>query len=171
MTISMYQASVPVCIRALTNLDLVLKKGEEFATRKKVNQEVMLNFRLAADMLPLSKQVQIVSDTAKGAGARLAGIDNPKFEDTEKSFEELYARIDKTIKFLNTIKPEQMEGSESKNIVLQLGPNEARFVGINYLQLFVLPNIYFHITTAYNILRHNGVEVGKRDYLGDMPKV
>lgn len=166
----MYQASVPVCIRALTNLDSVLKKGDEYAQKKKISPEVLLNCRLAADMLPLTKQVQIVSDTAKGAGARLAGIDNPKFEDTEKTFAELYARIDKTITFLNGIRPEQVDGTEDKEIVLKLGPEESRFTGINYLLGFVLPNVFFHVSTAYGILRHNGVEVGKRDYLGTMPK-
>ncbi len=169
MAISMYQATIPVCVRALTNLDVILKKGEQYASKKKISAEVMLNLRLAADMLPLSKQIQIVSDTAKGAGARLAGIDNPKFDDNEKTFEELYARIDKTIKFLNLIKPEQIDGGEDKEIVLKLGPEEARFTGLNYLLAFVIPNLTFHVTTAYNILRHNGVEIGKRDYLGNMP--
>ena len=169
MTISMYQATVPGCVEALTNLDQILKKGEQYAAKKKISQEVMLNLRLAADMLPLTKQIQIVSDTAKGAGARLAGVDNPKFDDTEKTFEELYVRIDKTINFLNSIKPEQIDGTEGKEIMLKLGPEEARFTGMNYLLAFVLPNIMFHVTTAYNILRHNGVEIGKRDYLGNMP--
>lgn len=169
MTISMYQASIPVCIRALTNLDQFLRKGEQYAQKKKISPEVMLNLRLAADMLPLSKQIQIVSDTAKGAGARLAGIENPKFEDNEKTFEELYARIDKTIRFLNSIKPEQIDGSEQKTIHLKLGPEESRFTGINYLLAFVLPNLMFHVATAYDILRHNGVEIGKRDYLGALP--
>lgn len=169
MTISMYQATVPVCIRALTNLDLILKKGEQYALKKKVSPEVILNCRLAVDMLPLTKQIQIVSDTAKGAGARLAGIDNPKFEDNEHSFAELYARIDKTIQFLKTIRPEQIDGSEEKTIMLKLGPEEVRFTGVNYLLAFVLPNLLFHVSTAYNILRHNGVELGKRDYLGTTP--
>jgi uncharacterized protein len=169
MTISMYQATIPVCLRALNNLAEVLKKGEQHAKNKKISHEVMLNLRLAADMLPLTKQIQIVSDTAKGAGARLAGVDNPKFEDTEKTFEELYVRIDKTIKFLDSIKPEQIDGSEEKEIVLKLGPEEAHFSGINYVLAFVLPNLMFHVTTAYNILRHYGVEIGKRDYLGTMP--
>lgn len=169
MTIPMYQATIPVCIRALTNLDNVLKKGEQFARNKKISPEVLLNSRLAADMLPLTKQIQIVSDTSKGAGARLAGIDNPKYEDNEKTFEELYARIGKTIEFLKSIRPEQIDGSELKTIVLKLGPEERQFTGLNYLLAFVLPNLMFHVTTAYNILRHNGVEIGKRDYLGELP--
>lgn len=169
MTISMYQATIPVCLRALNNLSQVLKKGELHAKNKKISSEVMLNLRLAADMLPLTKQIQIVSDTAKGAGARLAGVEIPKFEDSEKTFEELYARIDNTIKFLDSIKPEQIDGSEAKEIVLKLGPEEAHFSGINYVLAFVLPNLMFHVTTAYNILRHYGVEIGKRDYLGTMP--
>ncbi len=170
MKISMYQATVPVCVRALTNLDNVLKKAEEFAQKKKISPEVLLNCRLAADMLPLTKQIQIVSDSAKGAGARLSGIENPKFEDNEQTFAELYARIDKTITFLNGIKPEQIDGTEDKEILLKVGPEELRFTGVNYLLAFVLPNMFFHVTTAYNILRHNGVEIGKRDYLGAMPK-
>lgn len=169
MTISMYQATVPVCVRILTNLDQILKKGEQFARNKKISPEVLLNSRLAADMLPLTKQVQIASDTSKGAGARLAGIDNPKFDDNEKTFEELYERIEKTIQFLQSIKPEQIDGSEQKTIMLKLGPEESRFAGLDYLLAFVLPNLIFHVTTAYNILRHNGVEIGKRDYLGTLP--
>ena len=169
MSISMYQTTIPVCVRAMTNLENVLKKSEQFARNKKVSPEVLLNARLAPDMLPLTKQIQIASDTSKGAGARLAGIENPKFEDTEKSFEELYERIQKTIQFLNSIKPEQIDGSEDKTIVLKLGPEESRFTGLNYLLGFVLPNLGFHVTTAYAILRHNGVEIGKRDYLGELP--
>ncbi len=166
MTISMYQASVPVCIKALNNLKNILKKGEQFAETKKVKPEVLLNSRLAVDMYPLLKQVQIVSDTAKGAGGRLAGVELPKFDDNEQSFSDLYTRIDKTIAFLETIKPGQVDGSEEKEIVLKFGPNEYRFNGINYLLGFVLPNLGFHMSAAYNILRHNGVGLGKSDYLG-----
>jgi hypothetical protein len=169
MTISMYQASVPVCIRALNNLANVLKKGEKYAETKKVKPEVMLNCRLAIDMYPLVKQVQIASDTAKGAGARLAGIDNPKFEDNEQTFADLYARIDRTVAFLNTIRPEQIDGSEQKPIVLKLGSGETRYTGIAYLLEFVLPNLAFHVTTAYAILRHHGVDLSKRDYIGPVP--
>ena len=170
MTISMYQASIPVCIRALTNLAAVLRKGEEFATNKKFEPSVLLTSRLAADMLPLIKQVQIASDTAKGAGARLANIENPKYEDNEQTFSDLYARLDKTIAFLQTIKPEQVDGSEERTVVMKLPNEELKFTGMNYLIAFVLPNMSFHTTTAYNILRHNGVEIGKRDYLGTLPK-
>lgn len=166
MKISMYQASVPVCIKALNNLKNILKKGEQFAETKKVKPEVLLNNRLAVDMYPLLKQVQIVSDTTKGAGGRLAGIELPKFEDNEQSFSDLYTRIDKTIAFLESIKPEQVDGSEEKEIVLKFGPNEFRFDGINYLLGFVLPNLGFHMSAAYNILRHNGVALGKSDFLG-----
>jgi hypothetical protein len=170
MTISMYQASVPVCIRALTNLAAILKKGEQFAEARKVKPEVLLNSRLAVDMYPLIKQIQMVSDTCKGAGARLAGIENPKYEDNEQTFAELQARIDKTIAFLNTIKPVQIDGSEEKAIVLKFGTNETRYTGLNYLLGFVMPNLAFHVTIAYAILRHHGVELGKRDYLGPAPK-
>jgi hypothetical protein len=169
MTISMYQASVPVCVRTLTNLANVLKKGEQFADTKKIKPEVLLNSRIAVDMYPLVKQVQIASDTSKGMAARLAGIDNPKFEDNEQTFADLHTRINRTIEFLNTIKPGQIDGTEEKTIVLKFGPNETRYSGINYLLGFVLPNLGFHVTTAYNILRHHGVELGKRDYLGPAP--
>jgi hypothetical protein len=169
MAISMYQASVPVCIRALTNLAHILKKGEQFAEARKVKPEVLLNSRLAVDMFPLTRQVQIASDTCKGAGARLAGIDNPRFEDTEQSFADLYSRIDRTVAFLNTIKPDQIDGSEEKPVLLKFGPTEMRFNGLNYLLGFVLPNLGFHTATAYNILRHNGVPLGKSDFLGPNP--
>jgi uncharacterized protein len=169
MTLSMYQASVPVCIRALTNLENILQKGEAFANEKKIEQEVLLNSRLAIDMFPLLRQVQISSDTSKGVGARLAGIENPKYEDNEQSFADLYARLQKTVEFLSSIKPEQIDGSEEKKVVLQFPNQELKFKGIDYLLGFVLPNLAFHVSTAYNILRHNGVDIGKRDYLGDIP--
>ncbi|MEX2352826.1 MAG: DUF1993 domain-containing protein, partial [Gammaproteobacteria bacterium] len=164
MAISMYQASIPVCIRALTNLEHLLRKGEEFADQKKIKPGVLLNSRLAIDMLPLLNQVQLASDTSKGAGGRLAGIEVPKFEDNEQTFADLYERIGKTVKFLGSIKPEQLDGSEDKIIVLKLPSEEIRFTGITYLFGFVLPNLGFHVSTAYNILRHNGVNIGKRDY-------
>lgn len=171
MTISMYKASVPVFIHELNNLKSLLKKGEEFTQAKKIAPEVMLNSRLAVDMLPLTKQIHFATDSAKGAAARLAGVDVPKFEDDEQTFAEFYTRIDKTVDFLKSIKPEQIDGSEERTVVMKLPSEEIRFTGINYLMFFVHPNIAFHVTTAYNILRHNGVDIGKRDYLGPIPKL
>ena len=166
MSISMYQASVPVFIRMLNNLAAVLEKGVAYAGEKKIEPTVLLNSRLFPDMFPLLRQVQIVSDTAKGGAARLAGLEPPKYEDNEASFAELMARIEKTVAFLNTLKPAQIDGTEDKTITVIARGKTITHVGMPYLLNTVLPNLYFHITTAYNILRHNGVEVGKRDYLG-----
>ncbi|MDB5975616.1 MAG: hypothetical protein JWR07_2376 [Nevskia sp.] len=166
MSISMYQVSVPVFVRALTNLRIILEKGAAHAEAKKFKPEVLLNDRLAPDMLPLTRQVQIVTDQVKGCTARLAGVEVPKYDDTEATFEELYARIDKTLAFVNGFKAEQIDGSEAKDITLpsQRGPME--FKGQPYVLFFVHPNMYFHCTTAYAILRHNGVELGKMDFIG-----
>ena len=167
MKISMYQASVPVFTRMLTNLAAVLDKAAAHAEAKKIDPTVLVNSRLYPDMLPLVKQVQIASDHAKGAAARLAGLESPKFEDNEATFPELGARIQKTISYLNTLKPEQIDGSEERTITLPLRTRTLTFQGMPYLLNFALPNFYFHVTTAYNILRHNGIEIGKRDYLGN----
>src|SRR5262249_49984046 len=122
--------------------------------------------RLYPDMFPLSRQVQIACDTAKGAMARLAGVTNPAHEDTERTFEELKARIAKTVDFVRSVQPAQVEGTEDRDITLKLGPREVTWKGMQYLLGFALPNFYFHVTTAYDILRHNGVPVGKPDYIG-----
>ena len=166
MTISMYQASVPVLIRTLNNLVGILEKGAKYAETKKIDPSVLINSRLFPDMFPLSRQVQIASDIAKRGVAQLAGIEAPKFEDTETTFPELIDRIQKTISYLNTFKPEQIDGSEEKTITLQMRDNTLSFQGMPFLLYFVLPNVYFHVTTAYDILRHCGVEVGKQDFLG-----
>lgn len=166
MTISMYQASVPVLIRTLNNLVGILEKGAKYAETKKIDPSVLINSRLFPDMFPLSRQVQIASDIAKRGVAQLAGIEAPKFEDTETTFPELIDRIQKTISYLNTFKPEQIDGSEEKKITLQMRDNTLSFQGMPFLLYFVLPNVYFHVTTAYDILRHCGVEVGKQDFLG-----
>ena len=166
MSISMYNASVPVLVRALTNLRNILAKGAAHAEAKKFEGSVLVGSRLAPDMFPLARQVQIASDIAKGGVARLAGAEVPKYDDTEACFDELYARIDKTIAFIKGFKAEQIDSSEGKEIVLQMRSGEMKFKGAEYLQGFVIPNVYFHITTAYNILRHNGVEIGKKDFLG-----
>jgi hypothetical protein len=166
MTISMYQASVPVFIRMLRNLKAILEKGAAHAEAKKFDASVLVNGRLAPDMFALARQVQIAADNAKGCAARLSDTEIPKFDDTETTIPELLARIDKTIAFLKTFKPEQIDGSEDKAITLKSPRGDFNFTGLNYLLHFALPNVYFHITTAYNILRHNGVDVGKMDFIG-----
>lgn len=168
MTISMYQASVPSFIRMLTNLAGVLAKGAAHAEAKKIDPAVLVNSRLFPDMFPLTRQVMIVTDNAKGGAARLAGLEPPKYEDNESSFPELMARIDKTAAYLKTFTPDQIDGSEGRTITLKLGKETMTFQGMPYLLNLVLPNIYFHSVTAYNILRHNGVNVGKKDYLGSL---
>jgi hypothetical protein len=166
MTLSMYQASVPVLVRGLTNLKAILGKAEAHAAQKQVEPSVFVNSRLFPDMLPLNRQVHIATDTAKGCAARLAGVEAPKFEDVEVTFDELCARIDKTIAYLNEFTAAQIDGTEEREIVLKMRTGPIQFTGVNYLLYFVLPNFYFHLTTAYDILRHNGVEIGKFDFLG-----
>ncbi|MBM3357046.1 MAG: DUF1993 domain-containing protein [Betaproteobacteria bacterium] len=167
MTISMYQASAPRFVNILANLSGILDKAQAYADAKKVEPTVLTASRLYPDMFALARQVQIACDTAKGAVARLAGVEVPKHEDTEQTLAELKARIAKTVEFIGTIKPGQIDGTEEKEIVLKLGGREMKFKGMQYLLGFAQPNFYFHVTTAYNILRHNGVEVGKRDYIGN----
>jgi hypothetical protein len=166
MTITMYQASVPVFIRMLTNLRAVLQKGVAHAETRKIEPAVLVQARLAPDMLPLVRQIQIAGDNAKGCAARLAGVDPPKFEDNEATFPEMLARIDKTVAFLKTLKPAQIDGSEGRAISLPLRSGTREFKGMDYLLHFALPNFSFHVVTAYAILRHNGVEIGKPDFLG-----
>lgn len=166
MTISMYQASVPVFVRMLNNLVAILEKAAAHAEAKKIAPAVLLSSRLYPDMFPLSRQVQIASDTAKGGAARLAGMEPPKFEDNEATFPELIERLRKTIAYLNTLKPEQIDGSERKKVTLKVRDEMLTFEGLTFLLNRVLPNLYFHISTAYAILRHNGVDIGKKDYLG-----
>jgi len=166
MSISMYQVSVPVFVRALTNLRSILEKGAAHAEARKFKPEVLLNDRLAPDMHPLTRQVQIATDQIKGCAARLAGVEVPKYEDNEVTFEDLYARIDKTVAFIKSLKPEQIDGSENKDISLPTPRGPMEFKGQPYLLFFVLPNVYFHCTTTYSILRHNGVELGKMDFIG-----
>lgn len=164
--LSIYDATIPTLKRALRNLAEILKKGEEYADAKKVEHQVLLNSRLFVDMYPLTRQVQIATDMSKGAGARLAAIEIPKYEDNETSFAELQARIAKTIAFLDSINPEQLEDAEMRDITITIRKADIKFSGQDYLFKWVLPNVYFHVTTAYNILRHNGVELGKQDFLG-----
>lgn len=166
MTISMYQASVPVFKRMLKNLDAILDKAQAYAETKKIEPSVLLNARLAPDMFHLIRQVQIASDQAKGGVARLAGIDPPKFEDNEASFADLKARIAKTIDFLDSVKPTQVDGSEERQITLTIRGQPLQLKGIELLLNMAAPNVYFHISAAYLILRHNGLDIGKADFLG-----
>jgi len=166
MKISMYQASVPTFVRMLNNLAAVLEKAAAHAEARKIEPAVLLNARLFPDMFPLVRQVQIATDTANGGAARLAGIDVPVYESTETSFAELVARIRKTVTYLEALKPEQIDGSEDKTVTWQTRSSTKQMQGMPFLMHHVLPNLYFHVTTAYNILRHNGIELGKMDYLG-----
>lgn len=169
MPISMYSASVPVFVRALTNLRAVLRKGEAHAGEKSFAPEVLLQTRLIADMLPLVRQVQIATDLAKSGGCRLAGVEPPKFDDDESSFAQLYARIDRVIALLDGLDRAQIDGSESRPITLQTRSGELKFDGQAYLLDFVLPNLFFHCTTSYVILREAGVGIGKMDFIASTP--
>ena len=166
MTISMYQASVPPLMRSINNLVAILEKGAADATERKIDPTVLINSRLYPDMLPLSKQVQIVSDIARRGVARLAGQEAPAMPDTETTFAELIDRLKQTNAYLATLTAAQIDGSEAKSIELPMGKQTMQFEGLPYLVEFVLPNVYFHVTTAYNILRHSGVKLGKLDFLG-----
>jgi hypothetical protein len=165
MSFSIYDASAPVFIHMLKNLAAILKKGEAHAEARKIEPSVLINDRLAPDMHPLSRQVQIATDGAKGCVARLAGLEIPSYPDTETTFEELQARIAKTIAFIEGVDAAAMEGSEDKSYTLKLRSGEITVTGRELLLNLANPNVYFHITTAYLILRHNGVEIGKRDFL------
>jgi len=166
MSLSMYQASVPVLVRALKALSGVLQKGADFATERNIAPEVLLNTRVIADMFPLARQVQIATDMAKGAAYRLAGQDVPPMADDETTFEQLQERIARVVGMIEGIEPGRIDGSEAREIVLKMRSGERRFAGQEYLFGFVLPNVYFHATTAYAILRGEGVPLGKADFIG-----
>lgn len=166
MKISMHQASAPRFANALRNLSSVLDKAHAWAEAKKIDPAVPGGLRLIADMFPLSRQVQIACDTAKGAVARLAGVEIPKHEDTEKTIAELKTRIAKTLDFIESVPAAKLDGSEEREVVLKMRSGEMKFTGLQYLMGHALPNFYFHCTTAYNILRGNGVELGKKDFIG-----
>ncbi len=166
MSITMYRASIPPIVRVLNNLAAILEKGAAYAEAKKIDPAVLINSRLFPDMLPLIKQIQIASDVARRGAARLAGLEAPKMEDDETTFPELIARLKKTVAYLETFTPDQIDGSEEKSISLPVGDKTMTLEGLPYLISFILPNVYFHVSTAYNILRYNGVELGKLDYLG-----
>lgn len=166
MSLSMYQASVPAFLQMLNNLTAFFEKADAFATERKVEEGVLLNWRLAPDMFALTRQVQIAADFAKGTTARLAGAAVPSYADEEKSFAEIKQRIAKTVTFVQGFKPADIDGSEDRDITLAIGGQEMRFKGLPYLVHFSLPNFYFHATTAYDILRACGVPLGKRDFIG-----
>ncbi|HZI83274.1 MAG TPA: DUF1993 domain-containing protein [Casimicrobiaceae bacterium] len=166
MTISMYQASVPVFIRMLTNLKGILGKAAAHAQAKKIDESVLLNARLYPDMFPLTRQVQIACDFARATPARLAGKEPLALEETEKTIAELVTRVDRSIEFVQTLKPSDIDGSEGREIVRPIRGEPKKFTGINYLEQFGLPNFFFHLTTGYAILRHSGVELGKADFIG-----
>jgi len=167
MNISMYQASVPRFVNILGNLSNILDKAQDHLDAKKLDHATLTSYRLFPDMLPMTKQVQIACDTAKGVVARLAGVEIPVYEDSEKTLIDLKARIAKTISFIQTLTPGQIDGTEDKEIVIKRGDKETHYKGMQFLLGHALPNFYFHVTTAYNMLRHNGIEIGKRDYLGN----
>ena len=162
----MYDACVPSGIRMMNSLAVILEKAAAHAEAKKIDPTVLVNARLFPDMFPLLRQVQIASDSAKAGAARLAELDPPSWEDNEKTLPELIARVKKTAAYLATLKPAQFEGSEDRTIKWKSRSTERTMQGQPYLVHQVLPNLYFHVTTAYNILRHNGVELGKMDFLG-----
>ena len=166
MKISMYEASIPMFLHSLRNLQTFLEKGIAHAEAKKYDPNLLAAARLTVDMLPLARQIQIASDAAKGAAARLAGVEAPKFEDNETTMADLIARVGKTIDYLQGFKPEQLEGSEDKTITIQTPRQSFSFPGLIYLRHWAIPNFFFHVTTAYGLLRQNGVELGKADFLG-----
>jgi uncharacterized protein len=166
MKITMHAASVDVFAPMLSNLAAILDKALALAQAKKIDPAVLLGARLAPDMFPLLRQVQLASDFAKNSTARLAGQDPPRFADEEQTFEDLQARIARTLDFLKTVPASALEGAETRDIRLPLRDRTLEMKGLPYLQRFALPNFFFHVTTAYDILRHNGLELGKRDFTG-----
>ena len=166
MTFNTYTASIPVFKQILNSLVAILDKAEAHVTDKKLDANALLQFRLFPDMLPFSRQIQIATDFAKGAGARLAGQEVPPYEDTEKTFAELKARLAKTIAFLESLDAADFGGAEDRAITTGSGEKTKHFTGTTYLLHYALPHFFFHATTAYDILRHNGIEVGKKDFIG-----
>lgn len=169
MAFTIYEASLPPTIRALENLSKILDKAVAQTKAEDKNLDTLLEARLAPDMHPFPRQIQITSDIAKMGAARLASVEPPSYPDEEKTFPELQQRIAKTIAYLKTFRPEQFEGAEARTVVLKFPNGEMSFSGRDYLTGFVLPNLYFHITTAYGLLRHKGIAIGKMDFLGPPP--
>jgi hypothetical protein len=168
MTLSMYQASVPTIKRALDNLAAILEKAQQHCEARKIDPAVLIGSRLYPDMFPLSRQVQVASDTAKAASSRLAQAQAPSYEDNETTFPQLVERLRKTIAYLDTFKPAQIDGSEERTVSWKAGETQRSMPGQAYLFNHALPNVFFHCSAAYAILRHNGVEIGKRDFLGKL---
>ncbi|MDQ2917890.1 MAG: DUF1993 domain-containing protein [Pseudomonadota bacterium] len=166
MSMSLYQVTVPVFVKTLANLKAVLEKAKAHALERKIEEAAFINARLYPDMLPLPRQVQIATDIARGAAARLAGVEPPAYEDNETSFDDLVARIQRTIDYMKGLDAKQFDGAETREITRPVRGEPRTFTGINYLLQFATPNVYFHTATAYDILRHNGVALGKADYLG-----
>jgi hypothetical protein len=170
MSFSMSQASLPTFEIGLNALSAILDKAEAFAAAKKVDPAVLLNTRLAPDMFPLVRQVQVATDLAKNGAARLAGVEPPRYEDKETTIAELKARLAKTVAFVRSLDPKQIDAAADRQITFPLGPsNKGEMRGDDYLNHFVLPNVYFHLAAAYAILRHCGVEIGKQEFLGAIP--
>ena len=167
MTISMYQASVPVFVRALTNLSHVLKKGEAHAREKGVEPDTLLQQRLIFDMFPLIKQIQIACDAAARGAARLAGVEPQSFPDTETTLAQAFDRIERAVAYIKSFKPAQIDGSEERRVKMKTREGEVEMPGLEYLQHVAIPNMFFHCTTAYDILRVAGTQIGKKDFLGD----
>ena len=170
MSFSMSQTSLPTFEIGLNALSAILDKAEAFAAAKKIDPAVLLNARLAPDMFPLVRQVQVATDLAKNGAARLAGVEPPRYEDKETTIAELKARLAKTVAFVKSLDPKQVDAAAGRQITFPLGPtNKGHMQGDDYLNHFVLPNVYFHLAAAYAILRHCGVEIGKQDFLGAIP--
>ena len=166
MAVSMYQISLPIFVRHLNGIAGCMKKAQALYAEKKYDESSLLSYRFYPDMFSFAKQVQIATDHARNCAALLAGLEAPKYEDNEKNLAELIARVEKTVAWLNTVKPEQVDGSEGKSVTVKMRDREMKFTGLELLQNRSLPNFYFHATTAYDIIRHNGVEIGKRDFMG-----
>jgi len=167
MSISMYQASVPVLLHGLTSLQNIIGKAQAHAAEKQIEPAALTSARLFPDMFPMYRQIHVATVMAKNCALQLAEVEAPALDDNATTFDELRARIQTTIDYLNTLKPAQIDGTEGKRVVHKMRGESVEFTGLDYLHYFILPNFYFHITTAYNILRHNGVELGKRDFLGN----
>jgi hypothetical protein len=168
MSMSLYAVSVPVFVKTLTNLEAVLEKAKAHALDHKIEEAAFVNARLYPDMLPLARQVQIATDIARGATARLAGLEPPSYEDKEQTFDDLAARVRRTIEYMKALDEKQFEGAATREITRPVRGEPHKFSGVNYLLQFATPNVYFHTTTAYAILRHNGVPLGKADFLGTL---
>ena len=168
MSISIYDVCVPVFVKTLSNMKSVLEKAKAHALEHKIEESALVNARLYPDMFPLAKQVQIATDQAKGCAARLAGAEPPAYEDKERNFDDLIARVARTVDYLKGLDPKAFEGADTREITRPVGGKPHTFTGLSYLLQFATPNVYFHTTTTYDILRHNGVPLGKSDFIGSL---